>query len=113
AKGYNPRDYYNDNEELKAVIDWLGSRHFIPGEPHDTLAPLVHSLLDGGDPYLALADYQSYSDCQELVGKCYQNPGEWAYKAIMNTARVGKFSSDRTIREYAEDIWKLPQVPVA
>ncbi len=113
AKGYNPRDYYNQNEELKAVIDWLGSRHFIPGEPHDTLAPLVHSLLDGGDPYLALADYQSYCDAQELVGKCYQNQGEWAYKAIMNTARVGKFSSDRTIREYAEDIWKLPQVPVA
>jgi starch phosphorylase len=112
AQGYNPREYYNSNPELKAVIDWLGSRHFIPGEPHDTLAPLVHSLLDGGDPYLALADYQSYCDAQDRVGECYLNRGAWAYKAIMNTARVGKFSSDRTIREYAEDIWKLPQVPV-
>lgn len=112
AGGYNPRDYYNSNEELKAVLDWLGSRHFISDEPHDTLAPLTHSLLDGGDPFLVLADYAAYCEAQDRVGKCYQNPGEWTLKAILNTARVGKFSSDRTIREYAEQIWNLPQVPV-
>ncbi|MEM6822612.1 MAG: glycogen/starch/alpha-glucan phosphorylase [Verrucomicrobiota bacterium] len=112
-KGYNPWDYYNENEELKAVMDWLGSRHFIPNEPHDTLAPLMNSLLDGGDPFLVLADYESYCKKQGEVGLCYKNPSEWTYKAILNTARMGKFSSDRTIRQYAEEIWKLPQVPVS
>ncbi|MGF1679628.1 MAG: glycogen/starch/alpha-glucan phosphorylase [Candidatus Methylacidiphilales bacterium] len=111
-QGYHPYDYYHSNEELKAVMDWLGSRHFIPGEPHDTLAPLMHSLLDGGDPYLVLADYEDYCRAQDEVSINFRNPEDWMRKAVLNTARCGKFSSDRTIRDYAEDIWKLPIVPV-
>jgi len=112
AGGYNPREVYHADEELKAVIDWLGSRHFIPGEPYDTLSPLMHSLLDGGDPFLVLADYRDYIETQFEVGRCFQNAEDWTRKAIFNTARVGKFSSDRTIREYSREIWKLEPVPV-
>ncbi|MDE1171981.1 MAG: glycogen/starch/alpha-glucan phosphorylase [Verrucomicrobium sp.] len=111
-RGYNPHDYYNANEELRTVVDWVGSNHFTPDEPPGVLASLRHSLLDGGDPYLCLADYADYVKCQEKVDAAYKDPKRWAKMAILNTARVGKFSSDRTILEYAKDIWKLPQVPV-
>ena len=110
-RGYNPRDYYNSNEELKAVIDWLSSDYFTPGE-HDAFAPLVHSLLDGGDPFLVLADYEAYVEAQAKLEAAYRDAGRWAKMAILNTARVGKFSSDRTIHEYASEIWELKPVPV-
>ena len=74
--------------------------------------PLRDSLLHHGDPFLVMADYDSYSAAQAKVGWAYQNQPEWTRKAILNTARVGKFSSDRTILEYAEKVWKLPQVAV-
>jgi len=112
ANGYNPRDYYNSNEELKAVLDWLGSRHFIPNDPHDTLAPLMHSMLGGGDPFLVLADYAAYVEAQEKVDKAYRDPVHWSRMSILNTARLGKFSSDRTINQYASEIWKLNPVRV-
>lgn len=112
AKGYNPYDYYNRDEELKAAVEWLGSRHFIPEDPHDVLQPLLHSMLDGGDPFLALADYRSYIDTQDKVGEAYKDKMRWARMAALNTARVGKFSSDRTIHQYAEEIWKLPSIDV-
>jgi len=111
AKGYHPYDYYQANEELRAVIDWVGSNYFTSDEP-GALAPLKQSLLDGGDPYLCLADFQAYSDAHEKIDAAYRDKPRWARMAIMNTARVGKFSSDRTIHEYARDIWKLPQVPI-
>ncbi len=111
AKGYNPREVYEKDEEIRHLVDWLGSDYFTPGE-HQAFAPLHHSLLDGGDPYLVLADYRSYAECQARVDAVYRDQSKWAEMAILNTARVGKFSSDRTIREYAEQIWNLPAVPV-
>ncbi|AOS45663.1 Maltodextrin phosphorylase [Lacunisphaera limnophila] len=111
AKGYNPWDKYNADEELRAIIDWLGSEYFTPGEP-GAFGALHHSLMGGGDPYLLLADFRSYSDAQARVDAAYRNPKHWAKLAILNTARMGKFSSDRTIREYAEQIWKIKPVAV-
>jgi starch phosphorylase len=111
AKGYNPWNYYGDDEELRAVIDWLGSEYFTPGESH-AFGSLHHSLLDGGDPYKVLADYRTYVQAHERVDAAYRDKSRWAKMAILNTARVGKFSSDRTIREYAKDIWSLPPVSV-
>ena len=110
-RGYNPYDYYNSNWELKAVIDWLRSDYFTPGE-HDAFAPLCSSLLEGGDPYLCLADYADYVRAQEEVDKAFADKKRWAKMAILNTARVGKFSSDRTISQYAEQIWNLKPVKV-
>ena len=110
-QGYNPWDYYNKDEELRAVVDWLGSNYFTPHE-HNAFSLLHQSLLDGGDPFMVLADFRSYVDCQARVDAAYRNPSEWARMAILNTARMGKFSSDRTIREYAEQIWNLPAVPI-
>jgi starch phosphorylase len=110
-RGYNPFDYYNADEELRAVVDWVGSNYFTPDEP-GALGQLRHSLLEGGDPYLCLADFRSYSDAQLRIDEAYRDKARWARMAIMNTARVGKFSSDRTIHEYAREIWRLPQVAV-
>ena len=111
ARGYKPYDYYNSNWELKAVIDWLRSDFFTPGE-HDAFAPLCRSWLEGGDPFLCLADYADYIRTQEEVDKAFSDKRRWARMAILNTAKVGKFSSDRTISEYAEQIWKLKPVKV-
>ena len=111
VRGYQPQDYYLADEELRAVVDWIGSNYFTPDEP-GALAPLQRSWLEGGDPFLCLADYRSYSDIQERVDAAYRDKARWARMAILNTARMGKFSSDRTIHEYAREIWRLPQVPV-
>jgi len=110
-KGYNPSEYYNKSEEIRALVDWIGSSFFTPNEPN-ALNEIKHSLLDGGDPFKVLADFQSYSDAQEEVDKAFRDEKRWARMAIMNTARVGKFSSDRTISEYAKEIWKLDPVKV-
>jgi starch phosphorylase len=112
ASGYRPWDIYQRDEELRAIVDWLGSDYFAPGE-HGPFSALHHSLVSGGDPFMVLADYRAYSDCQAAVDKAYRDKAGWAKKAILNTARVGKFSSDRTIREYADQIWNLKPVPVA
>ena len=111
TNGYNPRDYYDGNESLRTAIDWLGSNYFTSGEP-GALKPLRDSLLDGGDPFKALADFEAYCDCQERVDEAFRDKERWARMAILNTARVGKFSSDRTISEYAKEIWKLKPVRV-
>lgn len=110
-RGYNPWDYYNGNTELKAVIDWLRSDTFAPGEP-GAFEPLCRSLLEDGDPYLVLADYADYIKIQEKIDVAYKDKSRWAEMAILNTARVGKFSSDRTIGEYAKEIWQLQPVKV-
>ncbi|MBC7369788.1 MAG: glycogen/starch/alpha-glucan phosphorylase [Undibacterium sp.] len=112
AKGYNPWDYYNADEELRAVLDWLGSDYWTPGES-GAFAAVHDSILGHGDPFLVLADFRAYCDAQARVDGAYRDKSAWAKAAILNTARVGKFSSDRTIREYAEQIWNLPAVPVA
>ena len=110
-QGYNPWNYYHSNEELKAVLDWLGSDFFTPNEPH-SLESVRHSLLEGGDPFLVCADYASYCDAQAQADRVFRDKTRWAKMAIMNTARSGKFSSDRTIREYAQDIWHIDPVPI-
>jgi len=110
-EGYRSLDLYHADPELKAVIDWLASDTFTPGET-DAFRPLVHSLLEDGDPFFVLADFRAYVEAQERAAKLYAQPSKWARTAILNTARVGKFSSDRTIRQYAEEIWDLQPVPV-
>jgi starch phosphorylase len=111
-QGYRPWDVYHRDEELRAVLDWLGSDYFVKGEPHNLPAQVRHSLLDGGDPFMVLADYRAYCEAQRRVDAAYRDRRRWARMAILNTARVGKFSSDRTIREYAGQIWDLQPVPV-
>lgn len=110
ARGYNPWDYYNSNGDLKNVLDWLSSDFFTPGNHHG-LAKVRQGLLDWGDPFLVCADFQSYCECQTKVNEVYLDPKKWNRMAILNTARVGKFSSDRTIHQYAKEIWKLKALP--
>jgi starch phosphorylase len=111
ARGYNPWEYYHRDDELRAVVDWLGSDFFTPGE-HGSFAQVHGSLLHGGDPFMVLADFRAYSDSHAKVDQAFRDRARWARMAILNTARVGKFSSDRTIREYASEIWNLKPVPV-
>ena len=109
--GYHHWAYYEENADLKAVIDLINSGFFARGDS-DLFRPLINSLLYG-DPYFLLADYQSYLDCQEKVSQAYQNPEHWSKMSILNVARMGKFSSDRSIREYCQDIWDIKAVPIA
>ncbi len=106
ASGYNPRDYYNQNPQLKQVLDMIGNGFFSAGDK-ELFGPLLHSLFEGGDPYLVLADFASYLDCQSKVSDLYLDQPSWIQKSIHNVAKVGKFSSDRTIKEYADEIWRL------
>jgi starch phosphorylase len=109
SKNYNPREYYNKNAELKQVLDMIGSGFFSPDEPSRYQA-IVDNLLNNGDNYLLLADYASYIATQDEVGKTYQDQEEWSRRAILNVARTAKFSSDRTIGEYAKNIWHVKAI---
>jgi len=104
--GYNPYDYYNSNSELKQVLDMIASGFFSIEEPN-RYQPIVDNLLKNGDQYLLLADYASYVETQERVGKLYQNQDEWTRLAILNVANMSKFSSDRAIGDYAKNIWHV------
>jgi len=110
SEGYNPQEYYNSNPELKKAIDLIASGYFSKGDG-TLFKPLVDSLLYH-DAYLVLADYQSYVECQERVSQAYVDKKQWNRMSVLNVARMGKFSSDRSIREYCEDIWKVKPVPV-
>ncbi len=110
-KGYCPEEYYREDEELRSIVDWVGSNYFIPKDPPGTLSALRNNLIYQ-DPFLVLADFRAYSDCQQRVDLAFRNKANWARMAILNTARMGKFSSDRTVSEYARDIWKLDPVPI-
>jgi starch phosphorylase len=105
SQGYRPEDYYRNNDTLREVLDQIRSGFFSHGD-RDLFKPLVDSLLYD-DQYLLLADYRSYVDCQDEVGRAFLNPVRWTRMSILNTARMGKFSSDRSIREYNEKIWKV------
>ncbi|WP_041210323.1 glycogen/starch/alpha-glucan phosphorylase [Aeromonas jandaei] len=111
GRGYNPYDFYYANSELKAVLDWFDTDYFTPGRPGE-LASIKRSLLEGGDPYLTLADFQSYSDAHKLIDTWYRDPALWAKKAIINSATMGKFNSDRSIQDYVERIWNLKRCSV-
>jgi len=110
-KGYKPSEFYQADEELKAVVDWVGSNYFTPNEPPGVLSSLRDNLLHS-DPFLVLADFRAYSDAQKLVDAAYRDKAGWAKMAILNTSRMGKFSSDRTIKEYAKEIWKVEPVSI-
>ncbi len=105
AKGYAPRSFYESNTNLREAIDQIRSGHFSQGNC-DLFAPLVDNLLNH-DPFLLLADYQSYVDCQDEVSTAYRDQERWVRMSILNVARMGKFSSDRSIREYCTKIWDV------
>ncbi len=110
ARGYQPHQYYERNPELKDIIDLIRGGFFSRGDT-ELFRPLIGGLLHH-DPYLLFADYQSYVDCQRQVDGAYRDVEHWTKMSILNTARSGKFSSDRTIREYASQIWKVKPVPI-
>jgi glycogen phosphorylase len=102
--GYDPSRFYESDPELKRVIDQIASGLFSPAEPQ-LFAPIVDVLLRKGDYFLVLADYRSYVDTQGRVDELFRNKEEWTRKTIINTANMGKFSSDRAVMEYAREIW--------
>ena len=110
AQGYRPADYYEANAELREVIDLISAGFFSRGDA-SLFRSFVSAIL-GSDHYMALADYQAYSECQGQVSAAYGNPEKWSAMSIRNTARSGKFSSDRTIRDYCTDIWHIKPVPI-
>ena len=112
AKGYNPWDYYHSQPELKQVLDMIAGGAFSPNNP-DLFRPIADLLLNQGDRYMLLADYASYISSQERVSNLYEDRDEWTRRAILNSAGMGKFSSDRTITEYAMDIWKVETLAVS
>jgi starch phosphorylase len=109
-RGYDPWEWYRSDRRIKAVLDALSGGTFSPGEP-GLFRPVVESLLNGGDPYLVLADFAAYLAVHEEIDRAYADRERWTRMAILNVARTGKFSSDRSIREYAEEIWRITPVP--
>ncbi|MCX8017208.1 MAG: glycogen/starch/alpha-glucan phosphorylase, partial [Rhodocyclaceae bacterium] len=109
--GYRPYDIYHANLELKGAIDLIGSGLFSHGD-RSVFQPLLDNLL-WHDPYRVLADYASYVACQEAVSAAWLDRERWTRMSIINVARIGKFSSDRTIAEYCRDIWKVGAAPVS
>jgi glycogen phosphorylase len=110
AKGYNPQDYYHTQPELKLALDRISSGFFSHGNP-EVFKSLVDLLLYQ-DPYFVLADYASYIDCQDKVSLAYRDQDRWTRMSILNAARMGKFSSDRSIQDYCEEIWNVKSVPI-
>jgi len=108
--GYRPMDFYHGNEELKAVIDLIASGYFSRGDKR-LFQPLIDDLLHH-DPFFVLADFAAYLSCQDRVDAAYRDRDAWNRMAILNTAHAGFFSSDRSIREYQREIWKIPSVPI-
>ena len=111
SRGYRPRNYYEQNAGLREVVDFIASGALAGGDK-GLFQPLVDNLLDN-DPFLVLADYQAYVDCQAEVTALWRDPQAWTRKSILNVARMGKFSSDRSIRDYCEQVWKVKPVAVA
>ena len=110
TEGYRPMDYYAGNGHLKEVVDLIRGGYFSQGDT-ELFRPLMDNLMYY-DPYLLFADFASYVDCQAKVSEVYRDGERWTRLAILNTARSGKFSSDRSIREYCSDIWQVRPVPI-
>ena len=109
TNGYNPRDYYNNDSELNLALTQIATGIFSPEEPN-RYTSLFDSLVNLGDYYQLLADYRSYVDEQEKVDELYSHPDEWTRKTALNIANMGYFSSDRTIQEYADEIWHIKPI---
>jgi starch phosphorylase len=109
---YNPHWHYDNEPETRAALDLIFSDHFSRYEP-GVFTPLRDALLTRGDYYMHLADLKSYLEADQRLRQLYADPDRWAHKAILNVAGSGKFSSDRTIAEYAADIWEVESCPVA
>jgi starch phosphorylase len=110
ARGYRPRDHYEANATLREVLDFIASGDLARGDA-ELFRPLVENLLHD-DPFFLLADYQAYVDCQERVSALWRDEHAWTRMSILNTARMGKFSSDRSIRDYCERVWHVKPMPV-
>jgi len=111
AGGYRPSDYYQADEELRAAIDAIAQGTFSNGD-RELFRPIVDNLL-GSDPYTLLADYRSYVDCQDQVSHAWFEAERWTRSSILNVARMGPFSSDRSVREYCRNIWNVEPVPIS
>jgi starch phosphorylase len=111
ARGYAPRELARSDQRLQAVLELIRGEALSPEQPQ-AFAPLVSRLLDEGDPFMLLADFDSYLACQERVAGAFRDPEAWARMSILNVAAMGRFSSDRTIRRYAEEIWGVQPAPV-
>jgi len=105
ARGYQPREAFEQNASLRGVIDLVGSGALSHGD-RELFRPIVENLL-WYDPFMVLADYQSYVECQDSVGALWRTPETWTRHSIINVARIGKFSSDRAVREYGERVWHI------
>lgn len=103
-EGYRPMTYYENNPEIKLALDQIREGYFSPDEP-GRFEPIVEALLERGDYFMVLADFEYYATMQQEVEAVYRQPAEWTKRAILNVARIGKFSSDRTIMEYATEVW--------
>lgn len=110
AELHHPRSFYGQSATIRRILDAFTSDRLSPGKPGE-FAWVFWMLVDQWDPYFHLADLEPYLAAQEAVAQLYRDPAAWARQAILNVARMGKFSSDRTIREYARDIWKVAPVP--
>jgi len=109
---YNPHWHYEHEPEIRYALDMIRDNAFSHAE-HGVFTPIWDALLTHGDHYMHLADLSAYARAQEKVGELYRQPEEWARKAILNVGHSGTFSSDRTIAEYAADIWRAKPCPVA
>ena len=109
---YKPQWHYDNEPETRAALDLIFSDHFSRNEP-GVFAPLRDALLTHGDYYMHLADLKSYLEADQKLCDLYADPASWSGKAILNVAGSGKFSSDRTIAEYAADIWDAKACPVS
>jgi starch phosphorylase len=109
ARGYSPSEVVRDDPELRGTLELIDSGYFTPGNLADG-KPVVDRLLSEGEPFLVLADYAAYVAAQDQVDALYLQRDEWARKAVINTLSMGRFSSDRSIREYAERIWRIKPV---
>ena len=105
-KSYRPWEYYARNPHLKRVVDSFSSKRFCPDEP-DLFAWIFANILDANDEHVHLADFAPYAEAQEKAGTTFRDRDSWTRMAILNVARMGKFSSDRTVAEYARDIWNI------
>jgi len=109
-RGYRPSDVPDKNASLREILDFIGSGALAGGD-RNLFRPLLDRLLYD-DPFLVLADYQAYADCQERVSTLWRDQRAWTHRAILNVARMGKFSSDRSIRDYCEQVWRVKPVKV-